>query len=566
MSFFLKPIIGGLPYHGLVTDGVLALPNNTTKPVSQPSPANVLLSASRIPGSSQTDLDTSNGWQWKDRLLVPGVTGLASTDVVFIDDAQVPYLIRVVTTKTGALSVNVTATLVREYGILQQGHGADYNLELFNQDYDLSTGAQLNLLSVKDAPDTVFGRVEQSPNGHSALINIAANFSSDAQYFLIDQDNWTICSVIKCAFSGEFDPSTLTGVTGTPSHYKTASDCCAPKSTAVISAPVNKLYRMGETDALLGWTPGGGANDWSQAVINMRSTFSTNETIGQDGSEIPTGADEAEITQRVIVYGHYDNSGGEHLLTFEIKANTKIDYGTPTINYAMTPAIIDWSYHCEHAFGSTFGCDLHPPTAGSGVDAVKNLYEDTSKVETRTYTVKLMSGASVLDSRVYTWVDDHDRISDVDYEYLEWPAGLGSELNKLKISADQTDEEAPWLYPAVNPNSLLSPTTKSAVGWPGATYADSTTVNTNTDQHAYISTEWGDVLYSGSVPPADQGFSNFDLGFVGLRFLTLANLRTSNKAPAQSAYGAAAANHAANIAYDPYTDTITDSDDPVGYI
>jgi hypothetical protein len=183
-----RPSVIGLPFHGLVTDGVLTLPNSTTRSYTHPSDGSAVLvehqqAATLTRTATEQAADTAAGYQWLPYALLSGgkhqIGGHElGHDYHLYCDGTNTWLIRIEQTG-GATTCSVAVYLTKLFGVVSD---KDYSfsertlaeLEWTPKDYNNNT-----LGNISGMPD-VIGNVSvrtYSKTGDEVLLNVGADLS-----------------------------------------------------------------------------------------------------------------------------------------------------------------------------------------------------------------------------------------------------------------------------------------------------------------------------------------------------------------------------------------------------
>lgn len=554
-----KPVAFGLPFHGLTLGA---------------EPRNILMNPARVPGPNATDLDGPNGYDWKSRLLIPGVVGLSNKQIIYIDTAKTPYLIGFEIYQESTFVVRVIATLRTEFGVFGEAR-PDWNTEIFNQTVDLSDGSDASYTAVSSVP--LSGAVEQDPDGRNTLLNIKGLFGSSEE---LDAGIRTLAGILKASITGAVNPDTGAGLSGSVTVYKTTAECSPPKSSEAYDTAATQYVSVQTavkdvTSYANAYGNSFGAGVTGQATHERSITINTGSApsagvkdgngIGApDFTDFSTGGTGTLETQSVIHRAYYDNSGAPHAIGFRLEYDLASiqtnSFSVVSADFIYKLSYGDWSDSIPQ-FPDDIAGDLQEGglvilQGGYSVDVRLIDQDETGANQRKTYiTHSLMDGA-IKESveYVYRKVDESDVTRD-------W------RLHDPHFGNYVVQDDQPWDGGTFYQGGISTPVTgedfqagqvdDDIIGWD----------NYSITSQYYEVTEWGVSTQSGiGSPPADKGFSSVSRQIIGSRFVALVRDDASESMPAHSAYGSTGADHALHIAYDPYTDTITDSDDPIGYL
>jgi hypothetical protein len=458
--------------------------------------------------------------------------------------------------------------IINEFGRFPKERD-DFDLEIMNQIVDLTDASATGWNSVNTTP--LYGGVEQSPDGKNCLLNIRGDFSTSSTYTL-KAGLWTTCSVVHVLFAGTFDSETLSGVTATPSIFKSASECCPSKTTTQVSDFqyfVTQSYQDNNFISKDDPTPG---NDFG-ATVQMTTVFNTHENdvelfaTQEEANSVPashrgrSGIDLEEEEQQFITYCHYDNNGQVVELGFNFKLSRIADYKH---NYerVMSPSSASWSYTV-----GVSGPSNYTTVFQNDAGVVRNTTNRSLHVEYEdNYKAEVLVNSAVVDSReskqsFTRLIYNLDAvIRDDDY-----PAGTSS------YTWNATTGTPPWDASAGSGSSNMHiDQTKAPTNGGGTTVSELWSEQGEDNDSAYsqsygiiniVYEDWGVTTGAG-----DTDFDNVSIVLKNRRFVGLSNNNKGLKTNAHGVYGQVDSAYGNYISYDPYTDTITDSDTPIGYV
>jgi len=560
MSFDLKPSRIGLPYHGLVTDKVLPVPNNADIILTvQPPARNILMNKARD-AATVVSTDADQGFDFKDRLLIPSLVNLSADEIIFLDSVSTPYVVKVEVIKDSAFVVRVKATLRHEFGrFYSMEPRASYDIVFCDEVVSLADASDASYSSINGLD----GELEQSPSGENVLLNISGNFGNAGDNYEVKTGCRKLAGVIDLSITGTVGPAG-SGLSGSLSLHKSAADCSPAYSESTTDTRSLVHWTLEEIQSFTGI--GASAHTHPDVQLNRvhmhfeapvleASGASSIGIAGNDDKQLNTGLVKKDRTQNLIFRSHFDNNGATVDLGVNLIHNNSVEFTN------STAVVVAFDYYVdEYDYDGTYA-----PASRDSVNNGSISNETTTMTRTdvtvtyNLYKAELTVNLAVKEEKVYSHKLTNSRgVTDGDFGNFFGPGGgyageyvFGSE-----------------------------PSTKEAVSIGSAAYIGSKGINDvllpafdNYDSNGYPTTDintydvdnWGDIT-SGATPVENQEFNYFSLNVIDGRFCSLTNTNKVENSKGHSVFGSTALNHLANISYDPYSDVITDSDTPIGYV
>ena len=322
-----KVSIMGMPFHGLVKNSVLTLPDTSTMAYS-PAPAegNILLQAmGTLPDRSGNTLDAANGYQWKDRLMLSGPTALPFGQIVTVDDAGIPWIVEIAGYNTSS-SWGCTAKVVKRFGLISETAPTVHDYQFYDSGYNsLQTAIDDTDLTLNSITGTEF--IEQSPDGQSVLIGVKGNCSAD--FFTAK-----LATVYKITISGTVNQTNGVGLSASLTVHSTPNECCAASVysetdnsvTAVVeivSDTVTTATPEGESCTLF---PTGGGSMHVDTSVDKYTQLPPLSSFPPGTTYETAGIDDAvyEYVQTAVIAAYYDEDGATQTITFRIRDGTSV--------------------------------------------------------------------------------------------------------------------------------------------------------------------------------------------------------------------------------------------------
>lgn len=558
MTFKHKPTRIGLPYHGLVDDKVLQVANNAPITLTfQPEARNVLMDNARA-STTIASTEAGKGWDFKDRLLIPSVTSLATDEVLFLDSAQIPYVVRVEFIKDSAFIARVKATLLYEFGrFYSDGQlPSPHNIEFFNGTISLADGSDSSYTSI----NALDGALEQSPSGANVLLNISGNFTNTNGDYEVKTGCRKLAGIIDLTISGTV-AADGTGLSGSLSLYKNATACSPPYTESTTDTRSLIHWTLEEIQTFTGI--GSSVHTHPQVSLNrvnmhfeapflQEAGASSIGSPGNNDKELNIGLTTRDRVQNLILRSHFDNSGAVVDLGVNLTYNNSVNFTNSTAVTVTQDYYVD-----EYDYDGTYAPAARD--SGSISNSTTTMTRTDTTVTDNVYKAEITVNSTVKEEKTYRHkVTNKREVVDGNFGNYIGPS--------LGYAGD-------YVYGS-------EPNTKNPVSTNSSAYIGSKGVNDvaiptfdSYDQNSYPTTNintydidnWGDTT-TGTTPVTNQGFNYFNLNVVDSRFCALRNTNKSENSKAHSVFGSTIGNHKDYIAYDPYTDTITGSDTPIGYV
>ena len=565
-KFKLKPTICGLPLHGLLDGGTAR---------------NILLNPARTAGNNSTPDDAANGWDWKDRLLISGITGLSGNQIIYLDGSNTPYIVSYAVSSPSAFNVRVIATLHQEYGVFGISV-PNYSTVIFDQTISLADGSDASYTDTGGLD----GEVEQSPSGADTLLNIIGTFGASGE---LKDGIRRLAGILKASISGTVNESGG-GLSGSVSIFKTTAECSAPKSDpAVYDNSSTFHFKMDTSNTSVTTTglipfdgstvgEGGVHNGVDTEIITANQTCAISEVSGAwngQGATLSNGAANfsnfsntvggSVIDQTVIKKAYYDKAGQPHTLGFKYQLDSKtgLQY-MPVINQSSLDITAQWAAFTSRLRGGewVFVTGGRTELSGGGNSSI-TLDRDTY-LSGDTYTIDAMLDDVSVATEAYSYSQIERRsITASWWGFVKEPLAGGTP--KGTVQANMPIDGGDFVSVGAGGYVFLATGEAYAIGstWSRVMTWDDISDSLITE---YEVVERGVVTnYPSGSQPANKGFAMVAAKITDDRFVSLI-YDNGDTTAASSAYGATAANHKQYIAYDPYTDAITESDTPIGYV
>ena len=559
-KFKRKPVVCGVPLHGL-QEGATA--------------RNILLNPARTAGENSTPIDADNGWNWKNRLLLPGAVNLSDNKIIYLDGNNTPYVISFTVTTPSTFDVRVVATLVSEFGVFGISVPV-HNRVVFDETISLADGSDVSYTSVTSLQSAV----EQSPSGADVLLNIGGSFVNTNGGYELKSGCRTLAGIIQANINGTV-AGDGTGLSGGLSVYKTVAECSPVYTEEYTDARSTVHWRRSRVTSFVSASVNGDTDNWrgddgcnitptplydinitGTTTISQVSGAGTTTTSGQ-ADDVVTGNTSDIKTQQVIHRAYFTSDGVVSFVGFCLTHTSENSYSETTSlsNNVYTNTIRQYAVNFNTWEGYSFedrcnpnaylafcsnGQDYTPPTG--------TISRSDVDITTNTYKVEMCVDGVSQSSEEYKHTVTINR-SGADSGFSLSPASGAGDVVYEKSGAGTYESLSPYV-----PNDALHYTP----------YVTDVPVPYITDMAGYVSNttytedNWG-VITNDSSPILDQGFSYFNLLVTGDRFSQLENVELGLYSNGASAYGSSL-NGKKYITYDPYTDTITDSDTPIGYV
>ncbi len=224
--------VSGLPFHGLVYDGIYTKIDASELPVPNATPFNQILSVGHvIPDRTGNQHDADNGYEWRDKLLLSGPTTLEAGQIVHVDDAGIPWIIDITFTGNGIRQYTLTASLNRRFGLFQDEPAVPINYQFFDSgvlDYNAYNGT----FGVSGLQGVA---INQDYKGESPVLSLRGTFTVDGtspRLPWMDRER-KVVEVRLLNINGEVNPDTGAGLSASYDVQVPVADCCGGYADSV---------------------------------------------------------------------------------------------------------------------------------------------------------------------------------------------------------------------------------------------------------------------------------------------------------------------------------------------